>query len=189
MVNKIVNWACETCEQDNVVEIEEEPTRIKVKERELFCVNCGVANIPQPLKGLINRPNGQWLPCLELTGWEARIPNGKTPNGYRDGKGNLLSRDDYKKEHHIDPKTCWRWLKAGRPTGKSQEPTTPLPMPQPKPPEPIVEKDEAAKLKEEEESGRLGRVEYLSKLMALLKVGKIVKGYYEQEVDRVLNEM
>lgn len=180
MVKKAVNWDCFHCEMNNAGEVEDDGSKIKVMEPIFFCSRCGVGNIPPSSPVLTHNAMGDWLGCLPLTGMAARVPNGKTPDGYMDVKFRYWSREAYKNHHAIDPELYIKWVKAGRPMGKAPGPTGTTIAPT---------GDEAAKLKSQELNGTIGRVEYLHRLKDLLIKNVVSQIYYDQEKKRILDEM
>jgi hypothetical protein len=182
MVQK--NLECFHCKTLNCGDVSmENPNAI------FYCVNCGFAFNPDPEKlKKLNDPNpGNWLPCIPLKGVVAREPLGETPDGYMDpvnGGAKPHSREEYKKMFFIDPEVYLDWnRKRGGPLKvpgfECKEPA----------PQPISVGDDPAKLKQDQLAGRIDRMDYLEKLMKLLKSGKVTQAYYDNEKKRILAEM
>ena len=182
-----INLKCYNCKTFNCQEVNEQsPDTI------MWCKNCGFAQNPDPEKlAKLNDPNpGNWLPCIPLKGVIARIPLGETPDGYDDpvnGGSRFYTREEYKNTFFIDPEIYLDFArKRGRPnnvTGfecvKQVSPSS----------QPTPVGDDPKKLKQDQLAGRINRVDYLEKLMSLLKSRKVTQEYYDVEKKRILKEM
>jgi hypothetical protein len=176
------NLQCTHCRTLNCAEVIEQSL-----DAIFWCKNCGFAfNLDLEKLKKLNDPNpGSWLPCIPLKGVVAREPQGETPDGYMDpvnGGAKPHSRQEYMDMFFIDPKVYLDWnRKRGRPLKvfgfECKEPVGPAPQ-----------GDDAAKLKQDQLAGRIDRVNYLEKLMNLMKSGKITRAYYDNEKRRILTE-
>ena len=181
------NLKCYNCKTFNCQEVDEQRPDLV-----MWCKNCGFAQNPDPEKlKKLNDPNpGNWLPCIPLKGVVARIPLGETPDGYDDpvnGGSRFYTREEYMKTFFIDPEIYLDFArKRGRPTNVTGFECAGQAVPSTK----IVSAgDDPKKLKQDQLAGRINRVEYLEKLMGLLKGGKVTQELYDAEKKRILKEM
>lgn len=183
MVQK--NMKCFHCGTLNCAEVSKQnPDAI------IWCNNCGIAQNPNPdkLKELDNPNPGNWLPCIPLKGVVAREPLGVTPDGYTsptEGGAKFYSREEYMHKFFWDPEPYLKFKKntpQNVPGFECKEPVGPTPQPP-------STGDDPAKLKQDQLAGRIKPVDYLAKLMSLLKSGKVTQAYYDAEKKRILEGM
>lgn len=118
MSGETISWRCKNmdCEAENLVDRElVENALEKGKKVTLICGNCGFVNNPEKIEEDVQKT---WLACIPFTGSERKLPTGRTPDGWKDYKGNPFSRVDFIRKYKVDPEINWEWRKRGSPKAK-----------------------------------------------------------------------
>ena len=83
------------------------------------CPNCGAVNVLPDMSGEGEEVEGDWLACIEPTGFEWSLPSGKLGNPisgyiYVDAHGKHWSKDGYLAEYKIDPELALEYMRKNR---------------------------------------------------------------------------
>lgn len=86
--------------------------------KEAVCLECGALNVlPDMSDG--DEIEGDWLQCIEPTGFEWSLPSGKLGNPisgytYVDAHGNYLTKDGYIAKYKIDPDLALEYMRKNQ---------------------------------------------------------------------------
>jgi hypothetical protein len=173
MTKELLKWRCKflKCGFDkNWVYADD----VQAKET-LICMNCGIGTTPQKNA----KKTGSWLPCIELTGLNLRLPNGSPGQDWTDGNLKTHSIEDYIRIHHVNPEIFYYF---SHPSYKRPEELIPAPIPQdaqvgddPAPQETITEADHKVKDAQKKVEGfrdgkKINEMDYIKKLRYLEKL-------------------